>query len=272
MPAFHQSSGPRTPDSSARNGFTLVELLVVVGIIALLLGILFPVLGRAREHARMAQCANHIRQIYHAVVMYANDNKGVLPMPAGLPDSLATPELAAQWAVRLEQFGWINYRDGALLTYLGASPLIREQTYLCPSDEPPRFARENLLPVANPNYPRNFSYTLHGYVGGWRRPGTDRFTGLRFNQIRRPSHKILILEEEMPRQLGGLPVSANTQSDPGGERIVVLLTRRHLGKANEGFFDGHVELFDPSVFNNTILGNRLSGEAYDTYVQLFEDR
>src|ERR1700681_1419059 len=58
--------------------FTLVELLVVIGIIAVLISILLPALNTAREQARRVQCLNNVRQLTMAWLLYANNNKGRL--------------------------------------------------------------------------------------------------------------------------------------------------------------------------------------------------
>ena len=62
-----------------RRAFTLVELLVVVGIIAILISVLLPALNRARESANKVKCLSNMKQVGLAYLMYAQDNKGTLP-------------------------------------------------------------------------------------------------------------------------------------------------------------------------------------------------
>src|SRR5437867_7032690 len=65
--------------SRRRRGFTLVELLVVIGIIAILIAILMPALNRAREYARRTRCLSNMRQLTMAWMMYVQNSKGKLP-------------------------------------------------------------------------------------------------------------------------------------------------------------------------------------------------
>src|SRR5262249_39925736 len=70
---------PRMRAAKRRCGFTLVELLVVIGIIAILISVLLPALNRARQASYAIKCASNLRSIGQGFAMYVAENKGTFP-------------------------------------------------------------------------------------------------------------------------------------------------------------------------------------------------
>jgi len=93
---------------SSQRGFTLVELLVVIGIIAVLISLLMPALSRARRAAQTAACLSNLRQLGVAYQMYANSEKGYLPYACfpswGRPAWHPVPQPMIHWYNALSPF------------------------------------------------------------------------------------------------------------------------------------------------------------------------
>jgi prepilin-type N-terminal cleavage/methylation domain-containing protein/prepilin-type processing-associated H-X9-DG protein len=158
-----------------KSGFTLVELLVVIGIIALLIGILMPALNRAREQGRRAQCLSNIRQISMAFFMYTNENKGWFPAPGVFGGGLGqntVNDMSPTWFGRAED--WIVWRnkqpddplEGSIVKYMNnPDPSVLR----CPSD--PGLESRWQVPAAGDTY-YPYSYSMNSYLsfGAWYHP------------------------------------------------------------------------------------------------------
>lgn len=255
---------------SHRFGFTLVELLVVIGIIALLISILLPALKRAKESANSVKCMAQERQIMTAYLMYAAEMKGAMPIAPSINEFYPGPAGKGMIASMMYYMsntapggmGVIRYDAGSFWPYLVAgankgvtpSPATEQQAadsmvhavMNCPSDEIDQFRAVFLggIMIA-PSRVRNFSYSWNSHVrldqssygAPIHAPGDPAKDWVpKTSQIKSPSHKILLIEELAPND-GMAWIMLN---DPDDEPVF-----RHNGNGNYGFADGHVASINP---------------------------
>jgi type II secretory pathway pseudopilin PulG len=156
------------------SAFTLVELLVVIGIIALLIGILLPALSRARAIAKDTLCASNMRQVTLALLMYTNANHGCFPQAETAP----TPTVPSiPWQVQIWQTVMRTPFSGSDMTGGGVYAYLEKSTFECPTAELSKYVSP-ISPTAPPGTPPNidgYDHTDHlhnGYALNIDLPGT----------------------------------------------------------------------------------------------------
>ena len=245
-----------------RAGFTLVELLVVIGIIALLISILLPSLSKAREQALSVKCKNNMRQVYMGCFMFAQDNKSRLPRGAKIEDvASGNPnawklERSLAWLMagqgagdRATSVGQADFDRGGIWTYMGVTGASRPQVLMCPGDadgsDPIRYSGAIMTPKGQ----RNFSYAFNGEINSLvTKPDSQGILwGYLITKVIKPTERIMVIEELAPNDSFSTGTwGTNPDDRPSGRhgnrrrQTVGTLEDRH-GSGNYVFFDGHVE-------------------------------
>jgi prepilin-type N-terminal cleavage/methylation domain-containing protein len=157
----------------SQRGFTLVELLVVIGIIALLISILLPALNAAKERANRVKCASNLRQVGQGLMLYANDNKGAYPRVRYNPASDATSFTGAAGDDPFTNTGGTPPTENditAALWMLVRNADLNPEVFTCPSsnqEKDPMMEGTASVPAtsrSNFSDPNNLSYSYaHPY-------------------------------------------------------------------------------------------------------------
>jgi prepilin-type N-terminal cleavage/methylation domain-containing protein len=166
-----------------RPGFSLIELLIVIAIIAVLAGIFLPTLGPRSRKNKIAVCMNNLRQINLATHMYSDDHQDAIVLPSGASGSATDYQL---------------YKE-TVKSYLGykgkASP--DEKLFACPSDKFYYTAGNGSGAYHNSGLCRQSitDFTSYAFNGG-NRSGTNfpGLAGVRLTSVRNPARTALILE------------------------------------------------------------------------------
>ena len=228
-------------------GFTLVEVLVVIGIIAVLIALLLPVLKHAREQAKTAVCASNERQLLLAFSAYVLANDGANPVMPTRGETFPPRDdlhrsLMYFMSAANNGNGVLDFQHGAFWRYVnpgenaaGANPSARQRVFNCPADTDFRAVAEgDKLDQVGAEL-RNYSYSWNVLM---RKGNKDFPLAARLLEIRRPAHKIVLCEEERPND-GACYMGAGGDLQFGGGDDTP--TWRHAGRGNWGFADGHVE-------------------------------
>ena len=234
----------------AKRAFTLVELLVVLGIIAVLTAILLPALSGAREAAKQTACASNLRQLATASLTYATENQGFWP-PAHF--DFLTQNRHRWHGTRASSADPFEPVGGPLDTYLtkGESRGIRR----CPAFEPTGLGFE----ASAGGYGYNASYLgssdadppfTPAQIAAMTVAEQELRIGnvpAKLSQIRRPSDKLAFADAAIATGDGLIEYSfaepPKSTDGPGGYESSPSLHFRHgrsPGRANVAWADGHV--------------------------------
>lgn len=229
--------------NTRKNGFTLVELLVVIGIIAVLISILLPSLNKARNAAKAVQCASNLRQLASANLQYMNDwHDYSVPVKQG-------PDVQA-WMYNQ------SFRRNLGLPVKGPTDPTRAfvpYNLLCPLALRTEVGVDNLYPF-NASYGANIqdiaaSNSLTPYAAA-----PELCFSYKRSHIKQPAQKLMFADatDWQIRELES--PNYDKYGENNGGKMAKMTAYRHNHGANIAFWDGHVAWTPKSeIINNDKL-------------------
>jgi prepilin-type N-terminal cleavage/methylation domain-containing protein/prepilin-type processing-associated H-X9-DG protein len=241
-----------------RRAFTLVELLVVIGIIGLLIAILLPTLSQARQQAQGVACMSNMRQLGMAFLMYADENQGQFPT-CGI-NFRPTDDVDMPWDSLL-----LPYTMEGTFWVPGPYHYFNVPIELCPADyfpaydfppfdSPGAFRRSySMVYRPHPTIPGEFLGMSTGDIWAWPdwtfSDYPDWFHGVNMTDAKDPSGTFLLVERWSRGNMQGC-TSGDFSDGPGMSPIAPQYPIRpwtppHNRKWSYLFVDGHAEQLEP---------------------------
>ncbi|MCC5848797.1 MAG: type II secretion system protein [Verrucomicrobia bacterium] len=231
-----------------RSGFTLIEMLVVIAILALLVSITVPAVGRTIERAQTTKCAAQLRQFHQAAMMYATTNRNRLPAVCD-EQGFVDPATGNRG-----RFNWPGTWPFVLAEYLGLPDIqpgqrldtpLTHTIFTCPS-----YRKSPAYEVWNNPYDRNL---LGGYGMNRRLPPNEdlgnnwvgEYLAQNFIQSENPSARLLFADGSGRNGDLGTRFDFNSFGQANFQYRVDPV--RHLGGANLCYLDGHVSFLREAV-------------------------
>lgn len=228
-----------------KTAFTLVELLVVIGIIAMLISILLPALNKARSAANKVACASNMRQIGHAFTLYQNAYKGV--MPGTDPNH---PNAVAYGYSYGPDFAGMLLYEGYFGDYAGVAGTGAARIFRCPDDDVQRRPAEPAHWYDARSYYANRGHW--SWLNGWIYPYAQKT--IRVTQMKNPSDFIVLFERYDSSSV--INFLGWCYYDYGNYSISKH-DQKNIHSSNILFGDGHVAFVDGNeLYNNQNMWSR----------------
>jgi len=228
-PAFKPFTSGNPP---ARGAFTLIELLVVIAIIAILAGLLLPVLTKSKSKANALKCLNNLRQVMLGWRLYADDYGGHLPWNSN-------DTSYEEWYGTADMNDPVQSTNTAAMMQGLIGPYVKTpEVYKCPADKSMSFG-----------VPRVRSISMNAYIGGQhdgffypviQASPWQKFT--RLDGIQHPADTFVMLDENPLTINDGVYWSADPLESPNTKTFIDYPASYHNNAAGFSFADGHSEM------------------------------